>query len=193
MSEHKQKILNVPNVLTIIRMLLIPVYWLIFNFSVPAEGTYNFHLSALIVFIVASITDILDGRIARRYNLITDFGKLMDPLADKLMVISVMISLALYIREQLFWIALGLILLKELCMVVGGLLMLRRKIVVYSIWIGKAAQAVIVCALISSFFSDYFVSVGIPVYMFFIWTGVLLTYCAGAVYLKKAIGGFHNA
>ena len=189
--KNKQKNLNVPNVLTCFRIALLPVYWWLFEFSHPTDGYYNFHLIALLIFVVASLTDIADGYIARKYNLITDFGKLADPLADKLMVISVMLSLALYIRNTLFTVALGLILLKETAMVVGGLIMLKKKIVVFSKWIGKAAQATVVTALITSFFSDYFDAVGFPLHLILICVGVCLTFSAGIYYMIKAIGGYN--
>ena len=75
--------MNLPNKLTLFRIFLIPVFVLIMLLNVP-----NKFLIACIIFIIASITDALDGKIARKYNLVTDFGKFMDPLADKLLVIS---------------------------------------------------------------------------------------------------------
>ncbi|MBR2561299.1 MAG: CDP-diacylglycerol--glycerol-3-phosphate 3-phosphatidyltransferase [Eubacterium sp.] len=80
--------MNLPNKLTCIRMALIPVFVLLFN-APFAAGRYL----ALVVFILASLTDMADGRIARKYNLVTDFGKFMDPLADKLLVCSALICL----------------------------------------------------------------------------------------------------
>ena len=75
--------MNLPNKLTILRILLIPVFvfFLMFDNS-------SIRIIPLIIFIAASLTDTLDGNIARKYNLITDFGKFMDPLADKLLVSS---------------------------------------------------------------------------------------------------------
>ena len=80
MQPEKPSILNLPNALTLLRLLLIPVFVVLManNRMMPALG----------VFVFASLTDILDGWIARRYQLVTDFGKLADPLADKLMVLS---------------------------------------------------------------------------------------------------------
>lgn len=82
--------MNLPNKLTVLRVILIPffVFFLLFD---PANDTFKW--IALGIFIVASLTDMLDGKIARKYNLITDFGKFMDPLADKLLVCSAMIGL----------------------------------------------------------------------------------------------------
>lgn len=79
--------MNLPNKLTIFRIFLIPLFLIFINL-----GTKLGILSSLIIFIIASITDQLDGFIARKYNLITDFGKFMDPLADKLLVLSAFIT-----------------------------------------------------------------------------------------------------
>ncbi|MBR4356346.1 MAG: CDP-diacylglycerol--glycerol-3-phosphate 3-phosphatidyltransferase [Butyrivibrio sp.] len=82
--------MNLPNKLTVCRVILIPffVFFLLFD---PASVSFKW--IALGIFVVASLTDMLDGKIARKYNLITDFGKFMDPLADKLLVCSAMIGL----------------------------------------------------------------------------------------------------
>ncbi len=82
--------MNLPNKLTLFRVILIPffVFFLMAPFF-PGYGNYI----AVGIFIAASLTDMLDGKIARKYNLITDFGKFMDPLADKLLVCSAMICL----------------------------------------------------------------------------------------------------
>ena len=82
--------MNLPNKLTIMRVILIPffVFFLLSPYF-PAYGNYI----AVAIFIVASLTDMLDGKIARKYNLVTNFGKFMDPLADQLLVCSAMICL----------------------------------------------------------------------------------------------------
>lgn len=80
--------MNLPNKLTLFRVLLIPILVIVMMMDVPGK-----FLTACIIFIVASITDFLDGKIARKYNLVTDFGKFMDPLADKLLVISTLICM----------------------------------------------------------------------------------------------------
>ncbi len=82
--------MNLPNKLTVCRVILIPffVFFLLFD---PASVLFKW--IALGIFVIASLTDMLDGKIARKYNLITDFGKFMDPLADKLLVCSAMIGL----------------------------------------------------------------------------------------------------
>jgi CDP-diacylglycerol--glycerol-3-phosphate 3-phosphatidyltransferase len=82
--------MNLPNKLTVARVVLIP-FFVAFLLLSPTNVTFKW--VALVIFIVASLTDMLDGKIARKYNLITDFGKFMDPLADKLLVCSAMICL----------------------------------------------------------------------------------------------------
>lgn len=82
--------MNLPNKLTLTRVILIPffVFFLLFD---PFNDIFKW--TALVIFIIASLTDLVDGKIARKYNLVTDFGKFMDPLADKLLVCSAMIGL----------------------------------------------------------------------------------------------------
>ena len=82
--------MNLPNKLTTFRVILIPFF--VFFMLAPNMTGINHYIAAAI-FIVASITDLLDGKIARKYNLVTNFGKFMDPLADKLLVCSAMICL----------------------------------------------------------------------------------------------------
>lgn len=82
--------MNLPNKLTMFRVILIPFF--VFFLLTDVLGGAGDYL-ALVIFIVASLTDMLDGKIARKYNLVTNFGKFMDPLADKLLVCSAMICL----------------------------------------------------------------------------------------------------
>lgn len=83
--------MNLPNKLTVLRVILIPF----FVVSLLWDGGENqiFRIVAAVIFIVASLTDMLDGKIARKYNLVTNFGKFMDPLADKLLVCSALICM----------------------------------------------------------------------------------------------------
>jgi len=77
--------MNLPNKLTMLRVILIPVYLVLWHLDFPGNN-----YAALAVFVVASLTDFLDGYIARKHNLVTDFGKFMDPLADKMLVLTAM-------------------------------------------------------------------------------------------------------
>lgn len=185
-KEYIRKNLNVPNVLTLIRLFLVPVYLAVFS----AGHKYI----ALAIFIIASFTDLLDGRIARKYNLITDFGKLVDPFADKVMVLSVMFTMALgnaAIPAVLPWSAVIILLGKELVMVVGGLVMLKHGLVVYSSMIGKVAHCVFIASLVLSFFHDWFLQTCVGWFLtpdlIILWIAVFLTLCALVFYAVKSI------
>lgn len=183
MANERENIWNVPNMLTMIRMALIPVYWVIFFLG--------HRYLALAVFLVASITDLLDGYLARKYHLITNFGKLMDPLADKLMVVSVMLSLAL--KGLAPWLVLAILLVKEALMVLGGVLLYKKGIVVYSLWIGKAAQATAVSGLVLCFFGEWLTEhLGFPLHWAVLWIAVGLTLCAFAIYAARATRALKN-
>ncbi len=83
--------MNLPNKLTLLRVVLIPVFVVLL--LLEGGQNYTLRIAALIVFCIASFTDFLDGQIARRNNLVTNFGKFMDPLADKLLVCSALICM----------------------------------------------------------------------------------------------------
>jgi CDP-diacylglycerol--glycerol-3-phosphate 3-phosphatidyltransferase len=108
--------MNLPNKLSLMRMILVPIFMIVL---VLPDTVLPLWLSALIgavLFIVASVTDCLDGKIARKYNLITDFGKLIDPLADKFMVIGalIMILYRAQMHRALFVLALTVVVFREL-------------------------------------------------------------------------------
>ncbi len=184
--EYIKKNLNVPNVLTLIRLLLVPVYVILF-----VRGQKN---AALITFLAACFTDLLDGQIARRFNQITDFGKLVDPFADKVMVLTVMFSMAIgnaAIPPVIPWTAVVFLLLKEGVMVVGGLVMLKHGIVVYSSLIGKIAHCVFIAGLVASFFHTEWQALcpGWPLSpdLILLWLAVALTLCALVFYVTRSL------
>ena len=137
---------HIPNILTIIRFLLIP-------FIIFYIFTGDFIL-AFIFFTLSGITDIADGCIARKYNLISNFGKLMDPLADKLTQIATLTSLVI---SQIIpiWILI-IVLLKEFIMIVGSAFLYGKDVVVYSRWYGKAATVLFYLAIVVSLFTKHF-------------------------------------
>lgn len=168
---------NVPNCLTILRMLLIPVFVWLYMTGRPKL--------ALAVFIVASLTDALDGYIARKYQLITAFGKLMDPLADKLMVCTALILQGMH--GIIPWSAIIIVLLKEVLMVIGGVVMLKNDVVVYSNMLGKTAMCAFVAALVLSFFHAEFLAMGFPLDSIILWLSVALTLLAMLDYARAAV------
>jgi len=135
--------MNVPNMLTVLRFFLIPVF--IYVFYNP--NIKNNIFWALVVFIVAGATDLLDGYIARKYNLITKWGKLMDPLADKLMLLTVLVSL--YINGAIPEVIIIIVFIKEILMIGGAIFLYRnRKVVVEANFFGKLASASFYVAVI---------------------------------------------
>lgn len=159
---------NVPNVLTMLRLLLIPVF--------VAVYVHGHRFTALAVFCVASLTDALDGIIARKYNLVTSFGKLMDPLADKLMVCTALICQGI---SGIFpWSAIIIVALKETVMVAGGAYMLGKGVVVYANWAGKIATVSFILSLILSFFHPEFEARGLHMDRIVLWISVGLALIA---------------
>ena len=110
--------MNLPNKLTVLRMIMVPIFVTVMMLSEALWAS----ITGLILFIAASLTDMLDGKIARKYNLVTDFGKFMDPLADKFMVIGAMFvilyrSLSLYsdkLFSNVFFWAFMIVIFREL-------------------------------------------------------------------------------
>lgn len=97
--------MNLPNKLTMLRAILVPFF--VFFLLAPYFPNYGKYI-ATVIFVVASLTDFLDGKIARRYHLVTNFGKFMDPLADKLLVCSALICL-IEVRQLAAWIVIIII------------------------------------------------------------------------------------
>ena len=142
---------HVPNILTIIRFLLIP-FILFFIFT----GNY---ILGFVFFTLSGLTDIADGFIARKYNLISNFGKLMDPLADKLTQIATLFSLV-YIDIIPVWILI-IVLLKEFIMICGASFLYGKDVVVYSKWYGKLATVLFYFAIVVSLLLKQFNVTGI--------------------------------
>ena len=147
---------HIPNILTIIRFLFIP--------AIVISLIYDNYLLALILFTVSSITDVLDGKIARKYNVITDFGKLMDPLADKLTQLSVLLTLSIKCVIPI-WIVLVLI-LKESIMISGASFLYGKNLVVSSKWYGKLTTVLIYIAVVSSCLIKIFNLPGFDIYIY---------------------------
>ena len=169
---------TIPNVLTMIRLLLVPVFVVVY-FRTTAEPKY----AALAIFAAASLTDMLDGYLARTLNQITDFGKLFDPLADKLMVLSALVCQA--VTGVFPWAAVIVVACKELVMVLGGLFMLSRDVVVYSNIAGKAAQICFILSLILSFFHVPLAEWGTRLDLILLWITVGLAVLAMVVYAAE--------
>jgi CDP-diacylglycerol--glycerol-3-phosphate 3-phosphatidyltransferase len=171
-------IARLPNRLTIFRVILTPIFVaFLLCHSIPG------HLwIALIVYMLASVTDYLDGRIARKYNLISDFGKFLDPIADKILV-----AAALVIFSYCHWID-----------PVAVFLILAREMLISGIRMTAAARGAVIAADISGKLKTFFTLITIIVILFLhctgrndtllsetlIWISVILTWVSGIRYLN---------
>ncbi|AEF17717.1 MULTISPECIES: CDP-alcohol phosphatidyltransferase family protein [Thermoanaerobacterium] len=137
--------MNIPNTLTLIRFVLIPVFVYSFFYI------YNGNIYAAAVFLISGLTDVLDGYIARHYNQITKVGILMDPLADKLMIITVLLSL--WIKGIIPFFIILIVIIKEVTMIIGAFILYKRKdITIPANRFGKTATLLFYVAIIFSIF-----------------------------------------
>ncbi|MGI6176293.1 MAG: CDP-diacylglycerol--glycerol-3-phosphate 3-phosphatidyltransferase [Christensenellales bacterium] len=171
--------MNLPNWLTITRILMIPVFILFFYTGIPY---WNFY--AALVFVLAFITDILDGQIARRKNHISDFGKLMDPIADKMLVASALIMMCSF--DMLSPIAAVIILSREF--VVSGFraFAAANGCVIAAGALGKLKTIFQAIALTLLLLENFlFEDIGVPMADIMLWTAVVLTVVSGIHYIYQ--------
>ena len=141
----------------------------------------NNYLLAFIFLTLSSISDVLDGFIARKFNLITDFGKLMDPLADKATQIVILVALGLK-HIVPYWI-LCIIVLKEIILIAGSAFLYGKDLVVSSKWYGKLTTVVFYIAIVSSLVIGYFkLPFKFDTYLYY--AGVVLAIFSLVMYLK---------
>lgn len=181
--------MNLPNKLTVMRVILVPFFIFFLLCDVPFGAQANSVL-ALIVFIAASVTDALDGHIARSRNLVTNFGKFLDPLADKVLVISALVC----------FIQMGLV------GAVPVIIIIAREFMVSGLRLVTANEGVVVAAGIWGKLKTAFTMVAIVIILFFavlfgkdstgyaawvniteqvlIWISTILTVISGAIYLN---------
>lgn len=136
--------MNLPNALSLFRLFLVPVYLKIFFSGIPNAGLY-----ATAVFLLAGLTDIADGYIARKYNLITVLGRILDPLADKMMVTAALCSLS--VVGRLPWGITIIYIIKEVLLLTGSAVLYKRlKDMPPSNKWGKAATLLLYVAIIGT-------------------------------------------
>lgn len=185
--------MNLPNKLTVLRVILVPVF-LIFTYvsAIPCH-----YILALVVFAAASITDMLDGKIARKHNLVTNFGKFLDPLADKILVISALMAFVDIKDYRLSAIPVIIIIIREFT--VSGLRLVTASegvVVAAGIW-GKLKTAftmvgIVAVLLCLSIRYDFTISPENCIWDsvmlccdVIIWIAAVLTIISGVVYLKE--------
>lgn len=146
----KKSKLNLPNALSLLRVVLVPFFMAAIIFMNGKFGIWG-RIVPAIIFALTGFTDMLDGKIARKYNLVTDFGKFIDPLADKFMVFGALIAMLTaydYIAPLFVWVS-AVVMLRELAitslrLVVAG----KSGIVIAANWWGKVKTATQIVALV---------------------------------------------
>lgn len=140
-TEYKKitfkEVYSIPNILCYIRILLIPVFIYVY---VNAKDAVDYYMAAAIIFL-SGLTDFCDGFIARKFNQVTELGKLIDPVADKLTQAAIIIALMFKIKWMFFLVVLFVI--KELSMLINGIILLRKgKKLDGAMWFGKVSTVV---------------------------------------------------
>lgn len=144
-NKLKKEIFSIPNMLSYFRILLIPVFVVLFFNSGESVG---YHIASAAVLIVSGLTDMLDGKIARKFNQITELGKIIDPIADKLTQCAVMICLA--IHYKLLWVFIGILVIKEITMAVLAFLFMKKdRKLKGAHWYGKVSTTVFYLVIIT--------------------------------------------
>ena len=177
--------MNTPNKLTVLRMILVPFFMAFMMIDVT---NITFVIIGLILFILASITDAVDGHIARKYNLITDFGKFMDPLADKMLTTAAFLVLMHHGRASA--VAVMLILTREF--IVSGIRLVAAgggKVIAASWW-GKMKtifQMVAIIVAILLFLPIFPETASVLITDVLVWVSAIITVVSGYDYVAKNI------
>lgn len=144
-KDWKKDIYSIPNLLSLLRLILIPIYVFIY---LNAQESTDYYLAAGIL-AVSCLTDLIDGKIARHYNMITALGKVLDPLADKATQFALILCLALKVESSLLWYLIGLFVLKESFQLIAGSIRLRKGIMLKGALLsGKICTTILFVSLI---------------------------------------------
>lgn len=189
-EELKYQLFTIPNILTYIRILAVPVFM---TFTI-LKSTYilrsdaypaGFPLIGLIIMLAAASTDLVDGWFARKFNQVSDLGKILDPFADKLMHCGALLSLV--IAGHIHWGFLVALLVKEGTMILGGAFLMNNSKLIQANYMGKVASATMSIACFMTYFHDFFATRVFYLDWIVFGIGLLLTYVAFFNYLKQAI------
>ena len=170
---------RVPNALTILRLLLIPVFAALL---IPADGGYSW--PAAIVFALAGVTDQVDGWLARRWHVESAFGKIADPLADRLMIDAAVIILVA-VHHRLPWVALLLIVARDALLIGGYKLLAPDGYELNVNFLGKLATWILYASLVFVMITQE----GTDWPLVFFWIGLVLALAAGAQYVFTVLRG----
>ncbi len=174
---HKK---NIPNILSVIRILMVPVFVYLFLKDYP-----DTIFAAVTVFIIAGLTDVLDGYIARKYKYFTKLGLFLDPLADKLLQTSAFVCL--YVVKLIPWWVVAVFVFKELMLGIGAaLLFKKRNNIEKSNMFGKLSSVLVFAGvIIISLFGDNMSELAIDIICLIVLSGVILAF---VIYLIKVFG-----
>lgn len=178
--------MNLPNRLTVLRILLIPLFLVIFSFDWGMLSGIPFtHIVAAIIFALASLTDLLDGYLARKWQLITNFGKFADPLADKMLVITAFIVLVA-LKQIPAWVT-AIIVMRELAVTGLRLLLVEDGEVLGAAWPGKIKTATQMFAIIFLLLNNFpFALVtNFPIGEVLLYAALIFTVYSGVDYFIK--------
>ncbi|MBP3342486.1 MAG: CDP-diacylglycerol--glycerol-3-phosphate 3-phosphatidyltransferase [Peptococcaceae bacterium] len=171
--------MNLPNKLTIARMCMVPLFMIALMMNTPAS-----RLIATVIFALASLTDMLDGQIARKYNMVTNFGKLMDPLADKVLTAAAMICLV-ELGDLAAWIAVVIIFREYLITGLRSVAASENIVVAANIW-GKVKTVCQMIALMLLMVKPQIIDLcGINIGLWLMYVAVALTIYSGLDYVLK--------
>ena len=171
--------MNLPNKLTIARMAMVPLFMIALLMNTPAS-----RIIATVIFALASLTDMLDGQIARKYNMVTNFGKLMDPLADKVLTAAAMICLV-ELGDLAAWIAVVIIFREYLITGRRSVAASENIVVAANIW-GKVKTVCQMIALMLLMVKPQVVALcGIDLGLWIMYVAVALTIYSGMDYVLK--------
>ena len=171
--------MNLPNKLTIARMCMVPLFMIALMMNTPAS-----RLIATVIFALASLTDMLDGQIARKYNMVTNFGKLMDPLADKVLTAAAMICLV-ELGDLSAWIAVVIIFREYLITGLRSVAASENIVVAANIW-GKVKTVCQMIALMLLMVKPQIIDLcGINIGLWLMYVAVALTIYSGLDYVLK--------
>ena len=142
-KDWKKEIFTIPNLLSLFRLILIPVYIVIY---LNASNAADYFLAAAIL-AVSCLTDMIDGKIARHFNMISTLGKILDPLADKATQFSLIICLA--VKYPVLWYLVGLFIIKEsFQLIAGGVILRKGKMLKGALLSGKICTTILFVSLI---------------------------------------------
>ena len=168
--------MNLPNKLTVARMVAVPIFIVVLM--------YGYYYAAAIIFVLASFTDMLDGKIARKYNLVTNFGKIMDPLADKLLVMAALVCLV-ELGDVPGWMVI-VILAREFTVTGLRTVAASQGVVIAAGMSGKIKTVTQMVAVTLILLKNWpFTYFNVPVADIMLWISVIMTIYSGIEYIVQ--------